>query len=53
MVQNDELEAVAENVRILISGELEAQHRLEGHAVAVPACPVCRAHDAPAARKTA
>jgi hypothetical protein len=49
MAQDDDLEAAAENVRVLISGELEAQHRLEGHAVPVSACPVCRAHDSSAA----
>ena len=40
----DELEEVAENVRILIREELETQHWLEGHPTPVEDCPVCRAH---------
>ena len=40
----DELEEVAENVRILIREELETQHRFEGHAEPLDECPVCRAH---------
>ena len=40
----DELEEVAENVRILIREELETQHRMEGHSKPIEECPVCRAH---------
>lgn len=41
----DDLEEVEENVRLLIDEELEIQHRLEGHDVGIPACPVCRSHN--------
>ena len=44
MIDDDELEEVAANVEILIAEELEVQHRLGGHPVAAPDCPVCRAH---------
>lgn len=43
---DDELEEVAANVRVLIREEMEVQHRLEGHPVPVPDCPICRMHSA-------
>ena len=48
----DELEEVAENVRILIREELETQHWLEGHTSSVPECPVCRSHEVVGATMT-
>ena len=47
MTEND-LAEVEENIRILVAEELEVQHWLEGHERAVPACPVCRSHEASA-----
>lgn len=40
----DQVDEVAANLRILIAEELDVQHRLGGHPVPVPDCPVCRAH---------
>ena len=40
----DELEEVAENVRILIREELETHHRFEGHPTPLEECPICQAH---------
>lgn len=40
----DELEQVADNLSVLIRAELEVQHRLAGHTVPAPGCPVCDAH---------
>ena len=37
----DLLDEVAANVTILITEEMEVQHRLGVHAVPVPDCPVC------------
>ncbi len=48
MTEND-LAEVEENIRILVTEELEVQHRLEGHWTAVPGCPVCRSHQPSAA----
>ena len=42
----DELEEVADNLSILIQAGLEVQHRLSGHPVPAPGCPVCDAHRA-------
>jgi hypothetical protein len=42
MTENDELEEVAANVRILVRAELEAQHRLGYHDAPAEECPVCR-----------
>ncbi len=38
----DELDEVAENIRILVREELETHHRLGAHPVPVTDCPVCR-----------
>jgi hypothetical protein len=43
-VSDEDLDEVAENIRILVREELETQHRLEGHPQAVADCPVCAAH---------
>lgn len=40
-----ELREVEATVTVLISEELVAQHELGAHAVPVPECPRCRAHD--------
>jgi len=38
---DDELEEVAANVMVLIREELDVRHRLGGHPVPVPECPLC------------
>ncbi len=38
---NDDLDQVAANVRLLIREEMEVQHRLGGHPVAVADCALC------------
>ena len=38
----DELEAVAANVSVLIREEMEVQHRLGEHGAPAPDCPACR-----------
>jgi hypothetical protein len=45
----DDLDEVEENIRILMTEELEVQHRLEGHVEVIAACPVCRSHNPHAA----
>jgi DNA-binding helix-hairpin-helix protein with protein kinase domain len=40
----DDLDEVAENIRILVREELEMGHRLVGHPEPVADCPVCEAH---------
>jgi len=42
-----EIEEVADNVRILIREELEAQHGLEGYPTSLDDCAVCRARRPP------
>ena len=37
----DLLDDVAANVAILIAEEMEVRHRLGGHPVPVPDCPIC------------
>ena len=37
----DELDELAATVDVLIREEMEVQHRLGGHAVPVPDCPLC------------
>jgi hypothetical protein len=46
IVDDAELEEVAANVRVLIAGELDVQHRLGEHPVPTQDCPNCRAHTA-------
>jgi hypothetical protein len=43
-VTGDDLDELAENIRILVREELETAHRLGGHPEPVPECPVCEAH---------
>jgi hypothetical protein len=45
-MRDEDLDEVAENIRILVREELETGHRLEGHPAAVADCPVCEAHRA-------
>ena len=45
----DDFAEVEENIRILMTEELEVQHRLEGHTEVVDGCPVCRSHNPHAA----
>lgn len=43
-MSENELDEVAENIRILVREELETGHWLEGHPDPVSSCPVCEAH---------
>jgi hypothetical protein len=43
-MRDEDLDEVAENIRILVREELETGHRLEGHPAGVADCPVCEAH---------
>jgi hypothetical protein len=43
-VDDEALHELGENIRVLVREELETQHRLEGHPVALEDCPVCRSH---------
>jgi hypothetical protein len=43
MVEED-FDEVEENIRILMTEELQIHHRLEGHGEVIAACPVCHAH---------
>ncbi len=42
-MEDDELEEVAANVRVLVRAELETQHQLGYHRAPAEGCPVCRA----------
>lgn len=46
LMNENDLDEVAENIRILVREELETQHWLEGHPEPVPDCPVCESHRA-------
>jgi len=41
-MKDQELDDVFANVGVLIVAELDVQHRLGGHPVPVPECPLCR-----------
>lgn len=46
---DDELDEVSATVTVLISEEMEVQHRLGAHPVPAGDCGVCRAHAGPGA----
>ena len=41
-IREDDLDAVAANVKVLIEQELDVQHRLGGHPALVEDCALCR-----------
>jgi hypothetical protein len=44
-VTTNDLDDVAENIRILVREELEAGHWLDGHDRPLADCPVCRSRE--------
>ena len=45
-MEDDELEEVADTVRVLIREEMEVHHRLGEHPLPAQDCPFCRARSA-------